>query len=62
MSVMYLRAYANAKSAIDNAKKQSDVPQTPMVQQVAAIQLELMRENQRSVRQGGAIEAATDAR
>ena len=42
MTVMHMRAYASAKQALEQAKRQSDVPITPIVRQVVAVREELM--------------------
>lgn len=44
MRALEYRAYADAKRAIDNAKRQDDIPDSKMVDQVMTIQAELMRE------------------
>ena len=41
--IIELRAYARTKDSIDNAKKPEDVPDSPMVDQVFAIQKELLK-------------------
>ena len=43
LDIMGLRAYARAKEAIDSAKRPEDVPDSPMVDQVFAVQAELLK-------------------
>lgn len=42
MTVMHMRAFAAAKQALESAKRQSDVPITPIVRQVVAVREELI--------------------
>ena len=41
--IMELRAYAAAKEALDNAKKESDIPKSPMVEKVWEVIGELVK-------------------
>jgi hypothetical protein len=41
--VMEARAYSRTKSALDNARDEKDVPDTPMLDWVFRVQQELMR-------------------
>ena len=41
--IMELRAYAAAKEALDNAKKESDIPKSPMVEKVWEVMGELVK-------------------
>lgn len=41
--IMELRAYAQAKEALQNAKKQEDIPKSPVVDRVWEIEAELYK-------------------
>jgi hypothetical protein len=43
IDILELRAYANAKEALDNAKSKNDVPSSPMVDMVMEIKAELVK-------------------
>ncbi len=44
LDILELRAYQRAKEALDNAKKPTDVPKTPMVEKVWEVQAELHKQ------------------
>jgi hypothetical protein len=44
LSILHMRAYRDTKLAIDRAQKEDQVPKTPMVDVVMAIEVELMQE------------------
>lgn len=44
LTIMGLRSYAEAKRVVDNAKKESDLPNHPMIEQVMDIQTEIILE------------------
>ncbi len=43
LDIMELRAYRDAKQALDNAKDKEQLPNSPMVDEVWKIQLEIAR-------------------
>jgi len=47
LDIMELRAYARAKDALDNAKKEEDIPKTAMVEVVWQVQHEIMKRKKR---------------
>ncbi len=44
LEIIELRAYARAKEQLDNAKKSTDVPKTPMIEKVWEVQAELHKQ------------------
>ena len=42
--IIMLRAYAEAKRAVDGAKSEDDLPNSPLIDQVMEIQAELIKE------------------
>ena len=46
--ILDMRAYANTKSLLDNAKNEDDVPESSMKDLVMDIQLEIIRERKQN--------------